>query len=70
MSIEIKRATPEQSPEIAEMEGQLLEEIMNSIGIKAFNFDWGQTAAVFAGSEILRVCGRGCGRARGIHSAL
>jgi hypothetical protein len=41
MSIEIKRATPEQSPEIAEMEGQLLEEIMNSIGVKAFNFDWG-----------------------------
>jgi GNAT superfamily N-acetyltransferase len=43
MSIEIKRATPEQSPEIAEMVGQLLEEIMNSIGVKAFNFDWGQT---------------------------
>jgi GNAT superfamily N-acetyltransferase len=43
MSIEIKRATPEQSPEIAEMVGQLLEEIMNSIGVKAFNFDWDQT---------------------------
>jgi ribosomal protein S18 acetylase RimI-like enzyme len=43
MSIEIKRATPEQSPEIAEMVGQLLEEIMNSIGVKAFNFDWNQT---------------------------
>jgi ribosomal protein S18 acetylase RimI-like enzyme len=43
MSIEIKRATPKQSPEIAEMVGQLLEEIMNSIGVKAFNFDWNQT---------------------------
>jgi GNAT superfamily N-acetyltransferase len=43
MSIEIKRATPEQSPEIAEMVGQLLEEIMNSIGVKAFNFDWSRT---------------------------
>ncbi|WP_027159460.1 GNAT family N-acetyltransferase [Methylobacter luteus] len=43
MSIEIKQATPEQSPEIAEMVGQLLEEIMNNIGVKAFNFDWNQT---------------------------
>lgn len=25
------------------MVGQLLEEIMNSIGVKAFNFDWDQT---------------------------
>jgi GNAT superfamily N-acetyltransferase len=43
MSIEIKPAAPEQSPDIAEMVGQLLAEIMNRIDVKAFNFDWSQT---------------------------
>ncbi|WAK02113.1 GNAT family N-acetyltransferase [Methylobacter sp. YRD-M1] len=43
MSIEIKPAAPEQSPEIAEMVGRLLAEIMNRIDVKAFNFDWHQT---------------------------
>jgi ribosomal protein S18 acetylase RimI-like enzyme len=43
MTIAIKPATPEQSPEIAEMVGQLLAEIMNRIDVKAFNFDWNQT---------------------------
>ena len=43
MSIEIKPAASEQSPEIAEMVGQLLEEIMNRVDVKAFNFDWNQT---------------------------
>ncbi len=43
MSIEIMPAAPEQSPEIAEMVGQLLAEIMNRIDVKAFNFDCNQT---------------------------
>lgn len=43
MSMEIRRATPEQSAAITEMVGELLEEIMNSIGEKAFNFDRDET---------------------------
>ncbi|MEF3074775.1 GNAT family N-acetyltransferase [Methylobacter sp. Wu1] len=44
MTIAIKPAAPEQSPEIAEMVGQLLAEIMSRIDVKAFNFDRNQTA--------------------------
>jgi len=44
MTIAIKPATPEQSPDIAEMVGQLLAEIMSRIDVKAFNFDRNQTA--------------------------
>lgn len=43
LSIEIKQATPGQSAAIAEMVGELLEEIMNGIGEKAFNFDLDET---------------------------
>ncbi len=44
MTIAIKPATPEQSPDIAEIVGQLLAEIMSRIDVKAFNFDRSQTA--------------------------
>lgn len=44
MSIEIKPAAPEHSPKIAEMVGELLEEIMNSIGEMAFNFSFEDTS--------------------------
>ncbi len=43
MSIDIKLVTPGRSATIAEMVGELLEEIMNSIGEKVFNFDRDET---------------------------
>jgi len=42
-NITIKTATPGDSHEIAVMVGELLSEIMNTIGVQAFNFDLGET---------------------------
>jgi GNAT superfamily N-acetyltransferase len=39
----VRKAIVEDSPQVAEMVGELLSEIMNSIGIQAFNFDMQQT---------------------------
>lgn len=41
----ISKADSSKSTEIAVMVGELLEEIMSAIGIKAFNFDLAETAA-------------------------
>ena len=45
MNIEysIKRATVSDAPEVAVMVGELLTEIMTTIGIKVFNFDLAET---------------------------
>ncbi len=42
-NITIKTATPGDSHEIAVMVGELLSEIMNTIGVQAFNFDLEET---------------------------
>lgn len=42
-NITIKTATPDDSHEIAVMVGELLSEIMNAIGVQAFNFDLEET---------------------------
>lgn len=42
--ITISRATAKEAKEVAVMVGELLAEIMNSIGIMAFNFDFEETA--------------------------
>ena len=41
----IKKATAEDSHEIAVMVGELLNEIMNTIGVQAFNFNLDETSA-------------------------
>lgn len=41
----IQKATVSDAPEVAEMVGELLAEIMNTIGIRAFNFDLAETAS-------------------------
>ena len=43
MNIEIIKATAENSQELSEMTGELLHEIMNTINIKAFNFNLEET---------------------------
>jgi GNAT superfamily N-acetyltransferase len=43
--ITIQRATGDDAREVAAMAGELLAEIMNTIGIQAFNFDLDETAA-------------------------
>ena len=35
----IRKATVQDAPQVAEMVGELLAEIMNAIGVQAFNFD-------------------------------
>ncbi|MCL2308674.1 MAG: GNAT family N-acetyltransferase [Proteobacteria bacterium] len=35
----IRRATTQDAPQVAEMVGELLNEIMDTIGVQAFNFD-------------------------------
>lgn len=42
--ITISRATAKEAKEVAVMVGELLAEIMNAIGIMAFNFDFEETA--------------------------
>jgi len=42
-NIIIQKATVSDSPEVAEMVGELLTEIMNTIGVQAFNFDLAET---------------------------
>ena len=44
----LRRASATEAPEIAPMVGELLAEIMNSIGVKAFNFDLAETTARLA----------------------
>jgi len=39
----IQRAVADDAPEVAVMVGELLAEIMNAIGVKAFNFDLAET---------------------------
>ena len=39
----IRKATTEDAPEVAAMVGELLAEIMNVIGVQAFNFDYSET---------------------------
>lgn len=41
----MKRATAEDAPEVAVMVGELLAEIMNAIGIQAFNFGLAETTS-------------------------
>lgn len=41
----VLKATASDVPEVAEMVGELLAEIMNAIGIQAFNFDLAETAS-------------------------
>jgi GNAT superfamily N-acetyltransferase len=43
--ITIQRATADDAQEIAAMVGELLAEIMNAIGVQAFNFDLEETTA-------------------------
>jgi GNAT superfamily N-acetyltransferase len=42
-NITIARATAGDSEEVAEMAGELLQEIMDTIGVQAFNFDLAET---------------------------
>lgn len=42
-NITIARATARDSHEVAEMAGELLREIMDAIGVQAFNFDLEET---------------------------
>jgi hypothetical protein len=42
--ISMQRATADDAEEVAEMIGELLTEIMNAIGVRAFNFDLEETA--------------------------
>lgn len=44
VKITIEKATADDSHEIAVMVGELLNEIMNAIGVQAFNFDLEETA--------------------------
>jgi GNAT superfamily N-acetyltransferase len=44
----IRRATASDAREVAEMVGELLTEIMDAIGIQAFNFDLAETTARLA----------------------
>jgi len=44
-NITIRTATASDAPEIAVMVGELLAEIMNAIGVKAFNFDLAETTS-------------------------
>lgn len=44
-SITIHRATADDAQEVAGMVGELLAEIMNAIGVQAFNFDLDETTA-------------------------
>lgn len=44
-SITIHRATADDAQEVAVMVGELLAEIMNAIGVQAFNFDLEETTA-------------------------
>ena len=44
-NITIQRATADDTHEVAEMVGELLGEIMNAIGVQAFNFDLDATTA-------------------------
>lgn len=44
-NITIERATPDDTHDVAEMVGELLSEIMNAIGVQAFNFDLEETTA-------------------------
>jgi leucyl aminopeptidase (aminopeptidase T) len=41
----VQKATASDAPEVAEMVGELLAEIMNAIGIQAFNFDLAETTS-------------------------
>jgi len=41
----IQRATADDAPTVAVLVGELLSEIMNAIGVQAFNFDLGKTTA-------------------------
>ena len=41
----IHPASVEDAPEVAAMVGELLAEIMQAIGVQAFNFDLGATTA-------------------------
>ncbi len=41
----IQRAIASDAPEVAVMVGELLAEIMNAIGVQAFNFDLGDTTS-------------------------
>lgn len=43
--IKINRATSKDSTVVAEMAGELLNEIMSGVGVKAFNFNLGETIA-------------------------
>ncbi|MBW8371709.1 MAG: GNAT family N-acetyltransferase [Thiobacillus sp.] len=43
MNITLQRATADDTREVAEMVGELLGEIMNAIGVQAFNFDLEET---------------------------
>lgn len=44
-SFSIRPATASEAPEIAEMAGELLNEIMNAIDVQAFNFNFDDTRA-------------------------
>jgi len=44
-SITIHKATADDAQDVAVMVGELLAEIMNAIGVQAFNFDFEETAA-------------------------
>lgn len=43
--ITIQKATIDDAQEVAVMVGELLTEIMNAIGVQAFNFDLDETTA-------------------------
>lgn len=45
LKFNIQRATADEADGIAELVGELLTEIMNSIGIQAFNFDQNKTTS-------------------------
>lgn len=45
MNLSIQRATINDAPEVAAMAGELLNEIMSTIGIAAFNFSLDETTA-------------------------
>lgn len=43
MTIKIKRAVPEDAPDVAGLVGELLQEIMRTAGVQAFHFDLAET---------------------------
>lgn len=45
MNLSIQRATINDAPEVAAMVGELLNEIMHTIGVQAFNFSLDETTA-------------------------